>query len=83
MRSFDTQRTHCTVPLTYTGSRALITALSADLSDVFLELGHVCPLVLYAGEDVREQREQQRDVLGHQLRHHRLTHRLDQDLQQV
>ena len=50
------------------------------LPDLVLEPRHLCPGVLDAREHVGQQREQQRNILGHQLRNHRLAHALDQDL---
>ena len=54
--------------------------LHADLGDLGLELVHGQPLVADPGEDVIEQREEQGDVLSHQLGLHGLAHRLDQNL---
>jgi len=54
--------------------------LLADLDNLSLERLHLGPLVLDAWEDIVEQREEEGDVLGHQLWLHRLAHGLDENL---
>ena len=55
--------------------------LGAHLLQLFPEGRHLPPHVLHPGEHVRQQAEEQGDVLRHQLGHHGLTHTLDQDLE--
>ena len=45
------------------------------------QLTNVCCPVLDSREHIGEEAVQQRNVLSHQLGHHRLTHALDQNLQ--
>lgn len=59
---------------------SLSSTSEAHLPDLVLEPRHLRPCVLDAGEHVRQQREEQRDVLSHQFGHHGLAHTLDQDL---
>lgn len=54
--------------------------MNSYLSNFLSESCHLSRSVLYTREHITEQTVKQRNVLSHQLGHHGLHHRLDQDL---